>query len=411
MAEIVDSDAATVTAAEGVEGPALPIERIEVSVLALPFRRRHLSGVQAAGKRLYVLTKIRAGDLVGYGEATVLKEWGGDHGRYFGEAPLTTAMMITEYLGPSILGMNATAIPAVLSQMDSIVKGYPYAKAAIDIALHDILGRLLGCPISTLLGGQVRDRIRVAHSMGVMETDALLDEVGIAVEEGVKTIKLKVGFDPDRDVEVVRLVRALVGDSIEITVDANRKWRDVNVAVRTIKRMEPYNVKFVEQPVEGLLRMSRVAAAVDTDIMADESAWSAVDVLEIAQSGAGDLVSIYTTKPGGLRRAVKAGAVAEAAGLRCNVNGSAETGIGNAANLHLASAIDVATEASVLPVSGPAADMPTAVVGRFFNDDVIESAFTYVDGNLVVPTGPGLGIDVDEEKVRHHEDSRFVICA
>lgn len=391
------------------EASHYPIEHIEVSVLELPFRRRHLTGVKAVGKRLYVLTKIHAGGVDGYGEATVLKEWGGDHGRYFGEAPLTTAQLITEYLGPSILGMNAIGIPQVLAQMDSVIRGYPYAKSAIDIALHDLVGKVHGCSVSTLLGGRVRDRIRVAHSMGVMETQALLEEVEAAVTEGAGTIKLKVGFDAERDVDVVRKVRQLVGDDIEITVDANRQWREVNLAIRTIRRMEPFAVKFIEQPVEGLRNMARVAAAVDTDIMADESAWNALDMLEIYESDAAALVSIYTTKPGGLRRAMKAASVAEAAGMRCNVNGSAETGVGNAANLHLASAIDIATEASVLPVSAPAGAVPTAVVGRFFNDDVLAEPFDYVDGALMVPTGPGLGITVDEGKIRHYEEARFAI--
>jgi muconate cycloisomerase len=233
-----------------------------------------------------------------------------------------------------------------------------------------------------------------------MATDKLLAEVADAVEEGVRTIKLKVGADVSRDTEVVRQVRKLVGDDIEITVDANQGWPDARTAIRAVREMEESKILFVEQPVEGLRAMSAVAAAVDTDVMADESAWSPHDVVDIAEANAANLISIYTTKPGGLRRATKVAAVAEAFGFACNVNGSAETGIGNAANLHLAAAMKPVSLACVLPVSAPAEQQPTKTVGRFYTDDVIAEPFVWEDGAIVVPNGPGLGIEVDEEKVR-----------
>ena len=92
--------------------------------------------------------------------------------------------------------------------------------------------------------------------------------------------------------------------------------------------MEPYRTLYAEQPVEGVARLAQVAAALETPVMADGSAWTPQDVLEIVERRAADIISIYTTKPGGLHRAMQVAAVAETAGLRCNVNGSAGTGWG-----------------------------------------------------------------------------------
>lgn len=148
--------------------------------------------------------------------------------------------------------------------------------------------------------------------------------------------------------------------------------------------------------------MAVVAAGVDTPIMADESAWTPQDVLEIVRKKAADIISLYTTKPGGLFKAKKVAAVAEAAGLRCNVNGSVETGVGNAANLHLAASTAVASLASVVPVSTPQEKRGTGIAGIYYTDDIITEAFEYADGEIVVPDKPGLGIELDEEKLERY---------
>jgi muconate cycloisomerase len=380
----------------------MKIERVETFVVSLPERRPHQMASIKQKQGDYVIVRIEAEGAVGFGEATVLKEWGGDFGRYYGEHPSTTVTLIDELLGPALVGEDALQIEVLLDKLDRTIRGYPYAKASLDIAVHDLVGKALGVPVYQLLGGKYRDRIRIAHSLGFMDTERLLAEVADAIEEGVRTIKLKVGADVSRDTHIVREVRKLVGDDVEITVDANQGWPDARTAIRAVREMEESHVLFVEQPVEGLRAMSEVARAVDTDVMADESAWSPQDVVDIADAGAANLISIYTTKPGGLRRAAKVAAVAEAFGFACNVNGSAETGVGNAANLHLAAAMKPVSLACVLPVSSPAEQQPTKTVGRFYMDDIVAEPFAWEDGAIVVPSAPGLGIEVDDEKVRKY---------
>jgi len=337
--------------------------------------------------------------IVGLGEATVLKEWGGDYGKYFGEAPDLTAQVIKGILGPALIGLDPFNIETANLQMDLAVKGYPYAKAALDIALHDVKGKALKVPVYQLLGGLFRSDIPLAHSLGYLTYDGAKAEATAAVSEGIKTIKIKVGRDPEYDIGVVREVRRAVGDSITVTVDANQGWPTPKHAIALIHQLEGLGVKFAEQPVEGLARMAQVTEAVDMPIMADESAWTPQDILEIIERRAADLVSLYTTKPGGLFKAKKVAAVAEAAGLPMNVNGSHETGVGNAANLHLVASTRAVTESGVFPVTTLEAREQTTMAGKVYLDDIVTEPFLYRDGCLVVPDRPGLGVELDPVKV------------
>ena len=163
--------------------------------------------------------------------------------------------------------------------------------------------------------------------------------------------------------------------------------------------MEAYRLKYVEQPVTGIARMAQVARAIDAPVMADESAWNKHDALDIAKGGEIDIVSIYTTKPGGLYRAMEVAAVASAAGIVCNVNGSVETGVGNLANIHLAAAAAPVVLSCVVPVSTPAAELEGQVAGIYYEDDFLARGMVFQDGAIQVPTAPGMGIEIDAEKI------------
>ncbi|MEE8333325.1 MAG: enolase C-terminal domain-like protein, partial [Alphaproteobacteria bacterium] len=278
------------------------------------------------------------------------------------------------------------------------------AKAAVDLAAHDLAGRTAGVPVWQLLGGKVRDRVPVTHSIGLLPIEDAVEECRKVVGEGIRTIKIKIGVEPARDVEIVRRVRDAVGDATDLCVDANQGYATPRDAVRTIRAMEPYRLKYAEQPVEGIDRMAEVLHALETPVMADESAWTARDVLEIFRAKAADIVSIYTTKPGGLHGAMEVAAAARAARFPCNVNGSVETGVGNLANIHLAAAAIPVTLSCVVPVSTPAEAQSGNVGGIYYIDDLIREPFRLEDGAVVVPDGPGMGIEVDEAKIEKYRD-------
>jgi muconate cycloisomerase len=379
------------------------ITGFETFMVALPWRRLHKMAFPGEVLGRYVIVRLRTDDgLDGLGEATVIKEWGGDHGRYFGESPELTVRLIDSVLGPTLLDQDPFDLEAAHRRMDLAIKGYPYAKAALDEALHDLKGKALGVPVYQLLGGLVRAEVPIAHSLGWMDYEAATSEAAAAVAEGIRTIKLKVGRDPTYDVRIVREVRETIGPDRDIVVDANQGWPTPKHAIAILRRMQEHGIRYAEQPVEGLARMARVAQAVDVPIMADESAWTAQDVLEIVERGAADMISLYTTKPGGLFKAKKVAAVAEAAGLPLNVNGSHETGVGNAGNLHLVASTAAVTEAGVFPVTSLRERQPTQMAGRMYLDDIVTRPFEYRDGCLIVPRSPGLGVELDMGKVAEY---------
>jgi muconate cycloisomerase len=378
-----------------------PIERVELIYVVLPPRREHkwTGATEPIGG--YLLVKLTCQDgSVGYGECTALKDWAGEFGRYFGESVATARAVIETYLAPVIKGAIPSNVVDIHARMDRGIKGYPYAKAAIDMAAYDLAGRQLGVPVHTLLGGALRTSIPITHSIGFIPIEDAEREVVQATKEGIRTIKVKVGIDADRDVAIVKRVRDAIGPSVEICIDANQGYATPGEAIQTYRRIESCRIKYFEQPVHGLERMAQVASAIDAPVMADETAWNAHDVIQIVEKRAAQIVSIYTTKPGGLYRAMQVAAVCSAAGIVCNVNGSIETGVGNLANLQLAGAAEPVTLSCVIPVSTPAEAQHGQVAGIYYKDDLLAEPMVLRDGALTLPTGPGMGIDVDEAKIR-----------
>jgi muconate cycloisomerase len=380
-----------------------PIAGIELLHVSLPTRREHKwTGLQEPIGGYLVLKMTDADGRIGWGEAPALKDWGGEFGRYYGESPGTVRSVVTQYLAPAVVGCVPGEITQLHARMDHALKGHPYAKAAIETAAYDLAGQQLGVPVCRLLGGAVRRHIAVTHSIGLIGFEEAEREVAQAVREGIRTVKIKVGADPDRDVEMVLRVRDTVGPKVALCVDANQGYATPADAIRTFRRMSRAGIIYFEQPVEGIDRLAEVARAVDAPVMADESAWNAHDVIQIIEKRAAQIVSIYVTKPGGLFRAMEVAAVARAAGIICNVNGSVETGIGNRANIALAAAAPAVALSCVVPVSTPAQAQSGQVAGIYYKDDLIAEPMRFIDGTIEVPTAPGLGIAVDEAKIKHY---------
>ena len=379
------------------------LSSVETMLVQIPTRRTHKwTGLtEPIGRyQLVKLTDSEGG--VGWGEAPALKDWGGEFGRYYGESAAIVDLVITRYLGPAAIGLELGEVAELHARMDAAIKGFPYAKAALEFAFYDLTGRALGQPVHRLLGGRVRDQVPVTHSIGLLSVQEASSEAAQVAAEGIKTIKVKIGVDPQRDIQVVRAVREAAGPSMKLCVDANEGYQTPGEAIRTLRAMEAYDLVYAEQPVMGIERIAEVARAIDTPVMADESAWNAHDVLQIIERRAAQIVSIYTTKPGGLYRAMQVGAVCEAAGIACNVNGSVETGVGNLANIQLAAACPAVTLSNVVPVSTPAEHLNGQIGGIYYCDDLISAPMRLVDGAIELPMGPGMGIDVDEDKIARY---------
>ena len=373
--------------------------------VSIPTRRKHTWATSTVDVgQGYVILKITTDDgIEGFGEATAMPEWGGDFGRYFGESAGTTRTVLQQNLFPAIQGMDPFDMDLIHRKMDLAIRGYNYAKAAVDIALYDIMGKAVDKPVYQLLGGRHRRAIPVAHSLGVvMDVDAAVEEAVLACQEGIRSIKMKGGLDLKRDLLLMKKLREALGPDVHILVDANQGYPSAKEAIKWGNLMNQYDLQYLEQPVEGLMQLRQVTQGLGCPVCADESCWTIADALDVVRTGAADYISIYTTKAGGLYNARTIARIAEYAGIRCNVNGSGEFGVGNAANLHMACCGRNIDLASVFPITHLEGIDQTKVAGRWYNDDIITRPFDYEDGCLIVPDGPGLGIQVDMEKIRKY---------
>ncbi|MDQ0390943.1 mandelate racemase/muconate lactonizing enzyme family protein [Labrys monachus] len=381
----------------------MKITSVDAVPFALPLRRSFSwNGLdQELGEFVLIRLNTDAG-LVGYGEATPLATWGGEHGRHGGETLDTVVSMVDRVLGAYLRGRDPTAVSAIVEAMDGLVVGHTYAKAAIEMALHDLWGKSLGVPVYRLLGGATRPGVVVAHMVGLMGMAEAVEEAEMAAADGIRALQIKGGQDPERDVALVRELRRRLPAEMRLRLDVNQGYKQVKTAFRVAEELEASGIDYIEQPVAGLRDLMRVTAATKARIIADESCWSPRDALDLVEARGADAVSVYLAKAGGIQRAREVAAIAEAAGLPCDVNGSIESAVGNAANLAFALATRAVSLPAVIPISAPAGRHPCRIGGHYFEDDIATEPFGYAEGALLPLEKPGLGIEVDEGKVRKY---------
>jgi len=295
--------------------------------------------------------------------------------------------LINNRFGPAIVGGDPFDIEAIIHKLDSVVRGAERAKAGIDLALHDLMGKALGVPCNRLFGGIVHQRVRVTRLMGMYEPKEMAEKSLTLAKRGYTALKLKVGTTLREDVERVKRVRDAVGPDVTITIDFNQACSPKE-AIRTVNQMAPYNVALVEQPVKAtdLKGMALVRQSVSPLVMADEAVNSAADALRIIEAGAADVISLKIPKMGGIFKARKAAAVCEAAGIEYLVGTAPGSRLLDAANVHLAASL----RNLALPCE-------IGEFERMANDPC--AGLEIVNGFSSPPERPGLGIEVDLAKV------------
>ena len=382
----------------------MKITGLETIVIELPGRASYTwRSLQVPIGRYVILKVTTDAGITGLGEAPAILSWGGEHGRYFGEDPGIVCYLIRECFAPMLEGADPFAVKNILARADVEIRGYPYTKAMIESALFDIMGRSLGVPVYQLLGGAVRSEIPLCHSVGIASPESAAEEAAQVVADGISWLQIKVPGEPAEDLAIVKAIRRAVGDGVTIFPDINRGYNSVKTAANSIKAMQAEaGISAVEQPVEGSDAMAAVCRAVEIPVIVDEGCWTPQDAIEVVKRGSADVISIYFTKSGGLIRAMEIGAIGRAAGLPINVNGSLEGGVGNASNLHLAAALEGTVLPGVITVNTLEGREQTKVGGVFYTDDIITEPFEYADGCLKVPDRPGLGVELDPDKVEKY---------
>ena len=363
------------------------IECIPVSVPIRPeLAIRAKGGCHSVSPFLLVRVHTDEG-IDGLGEVSCTPRWSG-------EDQFTAAHFIRSILEPALADQDPRGIEALTIRMRGALFGHPFTKAALEMALWDILGKAAGLPVYRLLGGPVRETVPTKWSISGVEPARAAGIARWALEQGFTTMKVKVGIDPVQDVARVRAVREAVGPGIRLGVDANGAWSP-STAVTMIRRLCESGIYFAEQPVPpgDPTWLAEVRRQVEVPVLADESVYSPQDALAMVRAGAADAFSVYVGKSAGIGPARKVAAIAESALLGCTVGSNLEMGVGTAAMIHLAMATPGIT----------ADEFPCDIIGPlYYTDELLTEPLALGGGRAAPNERPGLGVELDEEKVRRY---------
>ena len=368
----------------------MKVTAVSVETLELAYEEPFViaSSALAAGPCDLVRVETDEG-LTGYGEACPAYEFTGD-------TLWTVEDVIGEYLGPATIGRDPFHIEEIVHvwERELWTVGNQAARAALEMALWDLQGKALGRPLVDLIGGRTRDGLPEVIAWGWDEPEVLSAKTQAMRDEGVTVFKVKVGDTPERDEARVAAVREAAGRHARLTVDANQGWYDVATAVRAIKRLEPYDIEFVEQPVrmDDLEAVRRVRDRVDVPIALDESVREPRHALAAVKAGAADIFVVKLMKSGGILNALKINAIAEAAGVGVMIGNMGESSLGLAAHFHVGAALANATHCD--------ADVPWRPGG--LERDIGRGLETELRDGLsvvLIPKGPGLGVEINGDAV------------
>ena len=328
---------------------------------------------------ILIVTVTTADGAVGYGESVGL----------FHE---TAASFIEHELRELLLGHDCRRTEYLIHRVEHLIEWSTWAAypiAALDMALHDVKGKVLGLPVYELLGGRYRSEVAFSGLIHIHSVEEDAATAKSLVDRGFTHLKVKVGLDPTDDMRRLERIREVCGPEVRIRIDPNMAWTP-RTAVRLIEAMARFDLEYVEQPVPGwdIDGMAEVARSVSVPLCADESCQSPRDALRLAERQACEVFLVYLSEAGGLIRAREIIAIAQTAGIQCALGTWGEGGVGFAAGLHLASA-----SRGLSLVSDTAYGL--------LADDYIVEPFSLVEGNglVGVPSDPGLGVQPDPSKL------------
>lgn len=271
-----------------------------------------------------------------------------------------------------------------------------FALSALEMAMWDARGKHADMPLHQMWGGAYRSKVEMCAYVYISCPETVAEALIAYREQGFRSFKLKVGLDPEQDIALVAKAREVLGPSVNLRIDANGAWTPA-MAKRMLARLEPYDLQYVEQPlpVEDLAGAARLRAASPVPICVDEGAYTLQETMTAIRLGTADVVLIDPHEAGGLWQCLKAGAVCEAAGIHVGMHSGGELGLTQAAYLQLAASM-------------PNAKIALDTIYQLHADDILTQRIPFEDGLANVPTGPGLGVEVDLEKLELYRTDEIV---
>lgn len=370
----------------------MKIKRIDIIPISIPLITPFAISTGSSDRRDSVIVKIVDDEgCAGYGESAPSRE--------FSEETQETSVSALQYLARSILGEDPFNIEKLINKMDKTVHGYPFSKAAMDMALHDLIGKRLKTPIYNLLGGCIRNEFALDWVIGLKETSALLDEAIQRAGEGFRSIKIKVGVKPETDIRNIESIKKTLGSTVSLKVDANQAF-NLRTDRKFLNRLDDMGLEYIEQPLPkwDLEGMRILCEAMKTPIMADEAVFSPRDALVAITKTAADIVHLKIHKHGGILRSKTIAKMCETALIPCFGGGMLSTSVGVAAGAHLYASVN-----NLLPV----AEFHMGL--GLLKDDIVVEPIQVRGGVLRISDEPGLGVELDEEKLRRYSLSDITV--
>ncbi|WP_278069461.1 muconate/chloromuconate family cycloisomerase [Brevundimonas sanguinis] len=364
----------------------LKIERIETFLVDLPTIRPHkLSVATMEGQTLMIVRLYASDGVVGVGEAATIA------GLAYGpESPEGMKLAIDTYVAPVLMGCDPRRVQATMRAISAVVKGNHFAKCAVETALLDAQGKRFGLSVSELCGGRVRDALPVAWTLASGDTKRDIDEAeAMLARRRHRVFKLKIGRQSvEADVAHVAEIKKALGDRASIRVDVNMAWNETD-AVRGLSGLRDAGCDMVEQPVAQIAALARLTARGILPIMADEVLQGPASAFDLAQRHAADIFAVKLLQSGGLMAAGQVGAIADAAGIGLYGGTMLEGAVSTVASAHVFA-------------SFPHLDWGTELFGPLLiTEEILEEPLRYADFELAIPTGPGLGVALDEDRLNH----------
>ena len=363
----------------------MKITRIEAIPVNVPFKRPFVVWRGKVETKDHVIALVETDEgVTGLGEASPFLY-------YAPETQHDVVSTLENYFPALLIGEDPLDLERLGEMLDQNVDGHHFSKAAIEMALWDIIGQKLGQPLYRLLGGQCRPSVPVAVVLHSGEPAEMAREACEWVASGFKHLKIKIGFEINLDVARVEAVRQAVGEGISIRVDAEESY-DLKGALGAARRLEKVGLELFSQPIPRYNHddMAILRRLIDIPLLLDESIITPQDVLTAVKLGTGDLINIKVVKSGGILNAKRMAAIARAADKACLVGSMLEMGPGTVFAGHFA--LSTANTTYPCELFGP----------LLLADDVIKEPVVYADGALHLPDAPGLGVELDWEKVKRY---------
>ena len=363
----------------------LAVEAVDTFLVDLPTVRPHLLSVATMRAQTLMIVKVLSSDgIAGIGEGTTI---GGLS--YGAESPEGMKLTIDRYIAPILKNSDPARVQETMAAIRKSVKGNNFAKCAVETALLDAWGKRVGLPVSELVGGRVRDSLPVAWTLASGKTEIDIAEAESMLErKRHKVFKLKIGLRSiEEDVAHVAAVKRALGGTASVRVDVNMAWNEVE-ANKGLASLEDADCDLAEQPIESPAALARLASRFAIPIMADESLQGPETAFALARIGAADVFNVKIAQSGGLYAASRVAAIADAASIGLYGGTMLEGTIGTVASAQLFSTF-------------PKLAWGTELFGPLLmTEEITAEPLQYQNFELVVPTRPGLGVALDEDRLR-----------